>query len=226
MISLIVLLQRPRIRRSSQPIKRLFNGNRGSRLKDLGEMARQLNHLWQSNTHRAPELAICKSGAGRAIHHNSPLVHQQDAIDPGHYLVHLVLNQHDGHTKLPVEQTQHIQHFLGTDRVEVRGRLVKHEHGRAHGQRRRNGYTLLLTAGEREYLLMAHALHACVGQRLLSTLPDLIPGQAEVFRPEGYFFLHTQLHQLVIGVLKDNADALRDLVNVPLKSYEVFSAYG
>ncbi len=63
-------------------------------------------------------------------------------------------------------------------------------------------------------MLFAHLIHPGIDECLLNPPRNLGARQAEVLRPKGHLFLDRELDQLVIRVLENDADVLRDFVDL------------
>ena len=94
-------------------------------------------------------------------------------------------------------------------RVQPRGRLVKHQYARVHGQNARERHAALLAARQLERTLLGHLVkrqpHAL--KRLAHARIHLVVLQPQVARPERYVLVHGLGEQLVLGILEHHADA-------------------
>jgi hypothetical protein len=91
-------------------------------------------------------------------------------------------------------------------RVELRGRLVEQEQVRLEGERRGEGDTLELAAGELGRPATPQVERSDRLERTLDARADLRRRRAEVLEPEGDLVLDERHHDLVLGILEDGRD--------------------
>jgi hypothetical protein len=119
-----------------------------------------------------------------------------DALQP-------VFAQDDGQPQVFVELAQSEQHFFGRLGVELRGRLVEHQHFGLERQHGRDRDALLLTAGETADAPVAQARDAEQIEHLFDPFAHRRGRQREVLHGERQLILHCIYHELRLGVLED-----------------------
>ena len=133
-------------------------------------------------------------------------VEHEAAVHPAEH-ARVVLGAQDGRpgTRQFVEQ-------LGDrdrpGRVELCGRFVEDEHGRAHRHDARDGDPLLLAAGQGERLAVGEVADRQPGERRVDPRVHLVARDAEVLEPEGELLADGQLRrrQLVGRRREDDPD--------------------
>ena len=90
--------------------------------------------------------------------------------------------------------------------VQLRGRLVEHDQGRAQRERARQRHPLLLAPGEGGDAAMAQGERPDRRQRLFDPARHLARRQSGVLEREGDVALDSRVHELGLGVLEDEPD--------------------
>ena len=160
----------------------------------------QRRHQRQARGHNAWVIEQGGRAQGRQIEHTVGVLH--DALQP-------VLAQHDGQPQILVEVTERDEHLLGRLRIELRGRLVQHQHFGLQRQHRSKRHALLLAAGKRADAPAAQVRDAHLIQHLFDALAHGGRRQGEVFHGERQLILHRVHHKLRLGILKDKAHQIR-----------------
>ena len=76
------------------------------------------------------------------------LQHHRRAMRDAPHRAEIVGDEHIGEAELVLQPPQQLQHFLGDERIERRGRLVADDEVRLGGERARDADALLLAAGQ------------------------------------------------------------------------------
>ena len=113
-------------------------------------------------------------------------------------------------TGLMVQSLDSIEHLAPSLRVEHGVRLVKHDALRLHSKNARDSHTLLLAAGQKLRGISTVVVHANCLEGIIDALPDLLRGNAEIFRSKRNIFFYDIGDNLVIRVLEDHAHMLPD----------------
>ena len=106
------------------------------------------------------------------------------------------------------ELLEQLRHRPGPGRVELGGRLVENEHGRAHRHDARDGDPLLLAAGQRERLAVGEVADRQALEGRVDPRVHLVARDAEVLEPERELLADRQLRrrQLVGRRREDDPD--------------------
>ena len=128
---------------------------------------------------------------------------------------HIVRDQNDCHTFLPVQTMHRVQYFFPSIWIQHGGRLIHNNALRLHRHDTGNRHTLLLSAGQTVWGMIAICCHADCLQALSDTLPDFLRRNTDIFRTKGHIFFHDSGH-LIIRILKDHTGFLADIQNVLL----------
>ncbi len=128
----------------------------------------------------------------------------EDAVGV-HHLVGVVRDHHDRSAAL-VHAFDDREHVIARLRVEHRRRLVEHEHTAVHGEHAGDRDALLLAAAHGGGVGVAQGIHANRAERAVHTVADQRRGHAEILRTERHVRGHGRGHDLVPGVLEDDAD--------------------
>ena len=118
--------------------------------------------------------------AHRTVEEHFPFVHYDEAIRVLAQQHDLLLHHHNGHAERPVELLKHLKDASAAPRIQLAGGFVQHQHFGPKRQDRRDGYFLLLPAGERRDRPVAKGGDPQSVQRRLKPLLDLRAGDAEV----------------------------------------------
>ena len=100
-----------------------------------------------------------------------------------------MLGQDDGQSQVLVEAADGDEHLLGRLRIELRGRLVQHQHFGVQRQHGRDGDPLLLAAGKGADVAVTQMRDRQLVQHFLDTLAHQRRRQGLVFHAEGQFVL-------------------------------------
>ena len=145
--------------------------------RDEGGLESQLREL----------LAVGEDLGRRALEHDAPVVHHDDAVG-GQGLLHEVRDVHDGGAL--VAQLGHHAHDAATSaHVEQGARLVQHEHARLHGKRAGDGNALLLSARQARRVAACVVGHRHAGKLALHARADLVGRDAQVLGAKGHVLL-------------------------------------
>ena len=85
---------------------------------------------------------------GRRVADDAATGEGDDAVGRAQAALEAMLGEHDGRIGVLVDPAQQPDELVPGDRVQLRGRLVEHDHPRAPRQRRAEGHALQLAAGE------------------------------------------------------------------------------
>jgi hypothetical protein len=96
-------------------------------------------------------------------------------------------------------------------RIQMRGRLIEQENFRPHGQNARQSSSPLLSSGEMERHAMFKAGESDALERLGHALLHFFGRKTEVQRTERDIIEDTRVENLVITVLKNDADFCREV---------------
>src|SRR5581483_768428 len=141
---------------------------------------------------------LAKHVARRSIEYNPPRVHDHQTGGNVHKLGNIMLDDDDRHAVRAVQLANERAHFGSPFRIEVRGWLIKYQKRTFHREHRRDGYALLLSAGERkggapflsiETHEMEHALNARQNFRF---------GHEQVLRTKCHLVAHKNITQLAV----------------------------
>ena len=148
-------------------------------------------------------------GQGRAGHargDGAATIEDDAAIHPAEH-ARVVFDAQDGRPT-PGQLRQQVGDSCGARRIELRGRLVEDQDGRAHGHDAGDRDPLLLATGQRERLAIGEVADRQAGQRGVDPGVHLGPGHAQVLETERQLLANRQLRgrQLVGRRRKDDPD--------------------
>ena len=148
-------------------------------------------------------------GQGRAGHaraDRAATIEDDAAIHPAEH-ARVVLHAQDGRPT-PGQLRQQVGDARRACRIELRGRLVEDQDGRAHRHDAGDRHPLLLATGQGERLAVGEVADRQAGQRGVDPLVHLGPGHAQVLEAEGQLLADRQLRggQLVGRRREDDPD--------------------
>ena len=136
---------------------------------------------------------------GPGVEHEDPVGVLGDGLD--------VVRRHDhGQPVLAAQPADDLEHRGAARRVEVRGRLVHHQHRRSHRHRAGDREALLLAAGQRHRVPCLQADEAHGRQRLADPCRHLRARQREVLEAQRHLVGHRRLAQLGLRVVEHHRD--------------------
>ena len=143
----------------------------------------------------------------RAVKGDVPGVKNDEPVGDARGVVHAVRDEQDGRAGLAPVGGDVFEHAAAARGVKAGRGLIEDEHLGAHGDHAGDGDAALLPAGELERRALEERLvHAGKARGLAHALIDLLRGEPGIFRAEGNVLIHRLLKELVLGILKDEAD--------------------
>src|SRR5690606_15183862 len=101
-------------------------------------------------------------------------------------------------------------HFFASLRVKHRSRLVQDEKLWTHRKRSGNCHTLFLSTGEMMRFMIQKSFHVHLCKRFMHTRHHLLERDAVILQSEGDIVLDSRADELIIWILKDDADVRTD----------------
>mgnify|MGYP006955966709 CR=1 FL=1 len=101
-----------------------------------------------------------------------------------------------------VEPGDDLSEFASRRRIEVRGRLVEHQHIGTHRQHRRQGHTAALTEAEVMRRAVGVSVHADGPKCVVDGGVEVVAAQTEVGGTEGNILSHSRHEQLIVWILE------------------------
>ncbi len=203
-----------------QCLQGLIHGNQrlvGGQAAGLGELDADLAGFRQPNAQRGDHVGTVfgQHLARRAGAADVPVFQHQQLVGFGQELVQLTRHQQHGDALVAQLQDQLVD-VVGGAGIQVGGRLVEHDHLRAHGQHGRQAQFLHLPARQVPHQVLTPALQVGLSQQLLHDLLDRGRIQAQVFRSEGDLVFHIQHGEHHFRVLEDAPHLVRQGLDLGL----------
>lgn len=154
-------------------------------------------------------LGACEDLFRRSIHQHTPFVHHNYTFKID-YFVHEVRDVNDGDALLAGEALLGLQYIARDLAGDHRRRLIEQQIARAHRQHAGDSDALFLAYREIADRHLRIRLQFQQRHRLLHALLDFKTRQDEILGTEGDIVNDRVGNQLIVGVLKDDADALAD----------------
>ena len=126
---------------------------------------------------------------GRSFHDHFSLIQHDHLVCIFRDLLHLVLYQHDGLAHA-LHQLDDLEYIVGTLGIQLRGRLIDHQHVLIHDQDGCQRDPLLLPAGQLIRISVPEFLDLGQLHDLLDPLPDLIRLHAHIFQAVRQLLIH------------------------------------
>ena len=150
---------------------------------------------------------------GGPLHDDAAPAHHDHPVGLGGFF-HIVGDGHHRDAHVPVQPVDGLHHLLPAPGVQHGGGLVQDDAVGAHGHHPGDGHPLLLPARQVVRGALAQLVDAGHLHGVVDAAAHLAGGHAQVLQGKGHVLFHHGGHDLVVGVLKDHAHLLADVVEL------------